>query len=122
MSRPPSSRPLASGGPSPAPPTGAPSASSTAAPKAPGQSVNTAVVTLDPTHGRILCVADVRGKLSTLNDLAREHGAHAILHTGDFGFFGTRLSDTRDLTLTGAFVVQQSRRLSTASPTAHSAI
>jgi hypothetical protein len=39
-------------------------------------------------HGRILCLADVRGRLSTLNELAQDAGAVAIIHTGDFGFFG----------------------------------
>lgn len=39
-------------------------------------------------HGRILCLADVRGRLSTLNELAQEASAVAIIHTGDFGFFG----------------------------------
>lgn len=33
-------------------------------------------------------MADIRGRLSGLNDLAREAGAKAIIHTGDFGFFG----------------------------------
>ncbi|EDR04863.1 uncharacterized protein LACBIDRAFT_166267, partial [Laccaria bicolor S238N-H82] len=42
---------------------------------------------LDTTHGRILCIADIRGRLSALNDLAREVNAKAIIHTGDFGFF-----------------------------------
>ncbi|KAF8306250.1 hypothetical protein DL93DRAFT_2232656 [Clavulina sp. PMI_390] len=41
----------------------------------------------DEKHGRILCLADVRGRLSTLNELAVETGAVAIIHTGDFGFF-----------------------------------
>lgn len=39
-------------------------------------------------QGRILCLADVRGRLSTLNELAHDAGAVAIIHTGDFGFFG----------------------------------
>jgi len=66
---------------------------------------------IDTRGGRILCVADVRGalcldcsccsgygklmqlghfpgKLSTLNALAIEHNAKAIIHTGDFGFYG----------------------------------
>lgn len=42
----------------------------------------------DEKHGRILCLADVRGRLSTFNELAKEVGAVAIIHTGDFGFFG----------------------------------
>ncbi|KAF9534437.1 hypothetical protein CPB83DRAFT_844245 [Crepidotus variabilis] len=49
--------------------------------------VNTQTKVLDTNHGRILCIADIRGRLSALNDLAREVNAKAILHTGDFGFF-----------------------------------
>ncbi|KAJ7647912.1 Ser/Thr protein phosphatase [Roridomyces roridus] len=49
--------------------------------------VNTQTKVLDTAHGRILCVADIRGRLSALNDLAREANADAIIHTGDFGFF-----------------------------------
>lgn len=56
-------------------------------PQAPRQ-VNTQTRLLDTTHGRILCIADIRGRLSALNDLAREVNAKAIIHTGDFGFFG----------------------------------
>jgi len=50
--------------------------------------VNTQTHVLDTHNGRILCIADIRGRLSALNDLAREVNAKAILHTGDFGFFG----------------------------------
>lgn len=50
--------------------------------------VNTQTKVLDTTHGRILCIADIRGRLSALNDLARDANAKAIIHTGDFGFFG----------------------------------
>lgn len=50
--------------------------------------VNTQTKILDSVHGRILCIADIRGRLSALNDLAREANADAIIHTGDFGFFG----------------------------------
>jgi hypothetical protein len=39
-------------------------------------------------RGRVLCLADLRGRISNLNELAQEAGADAILHTGDFGFFG----------------------------------
>ncbi|KAJ7645955.1 Ser/Thr protein phosphatase [Mycena polygramma] len=49
--------------------------------------VNTQTKVLDTAHGRVLCIADIRGRLSALNDLAREANAHAIIHTGDFGFF-----------------------------------
>lgn len=50
--------------------------------------VNTQTKLIDTVHGRILCIADIRGRLSSLNDLAREENAKAIIHTGDFGFFG----------------------------------
>jgi hypothetical protein len=50
--------------------------------------VNTQTKLIDTVHGRILCIADVRGRLSSLNDLAREANAKAVIHTGDFGFFG----------------------------------
>ncbi|KAI1319656.1 ser/Thr protein phosphatase [Xylariaceae sp. FL0255] len=36
---------------------------------------------------RVLCIADVRGNLSSLNDLARQARADHIIHTGDFGFY-----------------------------------
>ncbi|KAI0029668.1 hypothetical protein K488DRAFT_35706, partial [Vararia minispora EC-137] len=49
--------------------------------------VNTQTKVLDTVHGRIICIADIRGKLSALNDLAREANAKAIIHTGDFGLF-----------------------------------
>lgn len=39
-------------------------------------------------HGvRILAIAEIRGKLSQLNELAQLHSAHCIVHTGNFGFF-----------------------------------
>jgi hypothetical protein len=56
-----------------------------------GHQVNTQTKVLDTNHGRILCIADIRGRLSALNDLAREANAKAIIHTGDFGFFGIYL-------------------------------
>ncbi|KAH9483025.1 hypothetical protein JR316_0005125 [Psilocybe cubensis] len=49
--------------------------------------VNSHTTLLNSHNARILCLADIRGKLSALNDLAREHNAAAIIHTGDFGFF-----------------------------------
>ncbi|KAG2070002.1 hypothetical protein BDR04DRAFT_1100665 [Suillus decipiens] len=55
--------------------------------------VNTHTKVLDTTHGRILCIADIRGRLSGLNDLAREANAKAIIHTGDFGFFESNSLD-----------------------------
>ncbi|KAF7294097.1 Ser/Thr protein phosphatase [Mycena kentingensis (nom. inval.)] len=39
-----------------------------------------------PAQGRILCIADIRGRVSALNQLARDANADAIIHTGDFGF------------------------------------
>lgn len=50
--------------------------------------VNTQTKVLDSVHGRILCIADIRGRLSALNDMARDANAVAVIHTGDFGFFG----------------------------------
>lgn len=41
------------------------------------------------SHGgvRILCLAEIRGHLSLLNELAFEYQADIIVHTGSFGFF-----------------------------------
>ncbi|OJD21072.1 hypothetical protein ACJ73_07589 [Blastomyces percursus] len=36
---------------------------------------------------RVLCVADVRGNLKSLNQLAKQARADHIIHTGDFGFY-----------------------------------
>ncbi|RPA96631.1 hypothetical protein L873DRAFT_1810978 [Choiromyces venosus 120613-1] len=36
---------------------------------------------------RILCIADVRGNLRSLNELAKKANADYVLHTGDFGFY-----------------------------------
>ncbi|KDN36050.1 hypothetical protein K437DRAFT_63692 [Tilletiaria anomala UBC 951] len=49
--------------------------------------VNNQTYAIDGPNGRILCVADVRGNISSLNQLAAEHQAKAIIHTGDFGFY-----------------------------------
>lgn len=57
-------------------------------PRPPVHQVNTQTKVFDTAHGRLLCIADIRGRLSALNDLAREANASAIIHTGDFGFFG----------------------------------
>ncbi|KAH9963341.1 hypothetical protein BC827DRAFT_1266618 [Russula dissimulans] len=62
--------------------------------------VNTQTKLIDSVHGRILCVADIRGRLSSLNDMAREENAKAIIHTGDFGFFeATSIDRIHDRTL-----------------------
>lgn len=50
--------------------------------------VNSQTRVLDSVHGRVLCIADIRGNLSHLNTLAAEANAKAIIHTGDFGFVG----------------------------------
>ncbi|TFK64910.1 hypothetical protein BDN72DRAFT_825110 [Pluteus cervinus] len=64
------------------------------------QQVNTQTKVLDTTQGRILCIADIRGRLSALNELAREANAKAIIHTGDFGFFeASSLERINDRTL-----------------------
>ncbi|KAK7534771.1 ser/Thr protein phosphatase family protein [Phyllosticta citribraziliensis] len=42
---------------------------------------------------RVLCIADVRGNLRSLNDLAEQARADAIIHTGDFGFYDERSLD-----------------------------
>ncbi|KAL2260785.1 hypothetical protein VTK26DRAFT_5123 [Humicola hyalothermophila] len=36
---------------------------------------------------RVLCIADVRGNLRSLNELAKSARADYIIHTGDFGFY-----------------------------------
>ncbi|KFA50918.1 hypothetical protein S40293_02472 [Stachybotrys chartarum IBT 40293] len=54
-----------------------------------------AAAPLLPNHGRViqagplrvLCIADVRGNLRSLNDLAKQARADHIIHTGDFGFY-----------------------------------
>ncbi|EER23670.1 calcineurin-like phosphoesterase, putative [Coccidioides posadasii C735 delta SOWgp] len=49
---------------------------------------------------RILCVADVRGNLKSLNELAKQARADHIIHTGDFGFYDdTSLDRIADKTL-----------------------
>ncbi|KAF5390075.1 hypothetical protein D9757_003751 [Collybiopsis confluens] len=62
--------------------------------------VNTTTKTFDTAHGRILCIADIRGRHSAINDLAREANAVAVIHTGDFGFFeSSSLERINDRTL-----------------------
>ena len=36
---------------------------------------------------RILCIADIRGSLRSLNELAKAANADHVIHTGDFGFY-----------------------------------
>ncbi|TVY59107.1 Uncharacterized protein LCER1_G000639 [Lachnellula cervina] len=42
---------------------------------------------------RVLCVADVRGNLRSLNELAKQARADHIIHTGDFGFYDSTSLD-----------------------------
>lgn len=63
------------------------------------------------TAGRIVCVADIRGHIQQLNQIAAEHKASAIIHTGDFGFY-TRDSVSRMGERTLRHVVQYSPLLS----------
>ncbi|KNZ44715.1 hypothetical protein VP01_88g7 [Puccinia sorghi] len=42
---------------------------------------------LDCDHGRILCIADLRGAISQINILAKQFNAVAVIHSGDFGFY-----------------------------------
>ncbi|KAF1962619.1 hypothetical protein CC80DRAFT_433754 [Byssothecium circinans] len=42
---------------------------------------------------RVLCIADVRGNLQSLNQLAADARANYIVHTGDFGFYDDRSLD-----------------------------
>ncbi|KAF2009674.1 hypothetical protein BU24DRAFT_455610 [Aaosphaeria arxii CBS 175.79] len=42
---------------------------------------------------RVLCIADVRGNLQSLNQLAADARASYIIHTGDFGFYDDRSLD-----------------------------
>ncbi|KAJ5645910.1 hypothetical protein N7490_002282 [Penicillium lividum] len=80
--------PLANGAPQAGPPPGA-------TPLLPN---NGRVIQNGPT--RILCIADVRGNLKSLNDLARQARADHIIHTGDFGFYDdTSLERIADKTL-----------------------
>lgn len=58
----------------------------------PRPSVNTQTKIFDSTAGRILCIADIRGHISIINELAQEAKVDAVIHTGDFGFFGMLLS------------------------------
>ncbi|KAF2233280.1 hypothetical protein EV356DRAFT_468765 [Viridothelium virens] len=43
---------------------------------------------------RVLCIADVRGNLQSLNHLAKQAKADYVIHTGDFGFYDDRSLDS----------------------------
>ncbi|KAF2139410.1 uncharacterized protein K452DRAFT_254796 [Aplosporella prunicola CBS 121167] len=72
---------MANGGPAPGPVPGA-------QPLLPNQGR-----VIQNANSRILCIADVRGNLRSLNDLAKQARADAIIHTGDFGFYDDRSLD-----------------------------
>ncbi|OAA60501.1 hypothetical protein SPI_05625 [Niveomyces insectorum RCEF 264] len=65
------------------------------APGGPSPVLSTEARPLLPNQGRViqtgpirvLCIADVRGNLRSLNDLAKQARADYIVHTGDFGFY-----------------------------------
>ncbi|CAG8649977.1 17757_t:CDS:2, partial [Funneliformis caledonium] len=65
--------------------------------------------------GKIICVADVRGNISQLNQLAKQTGAIAVIHSGDFGFYENnsldRISDRtlRHLVTYSTIIPTQSR-------------
>ncbi|ODV95942.1 hypothetical protein PACTADRAFT_16123 [Pachysolen tannophilus NRRL Y-2460] len=42
---------------------------------------------IDKNGLKILLIAEIRGELSKLNDLAKQYGSDIIIHTGNFGFF-----------------------------------
>ncbi|KAG0130863.1 hypothetical protein HOY82DRAFT_356139 [Tuber indicum] len=76
---------------------------------------------------RILCIADVRGNLKSLNELAKKANADHVLHTGDFGFYDdSSLERIADKTL--RHVAQYSplledglkKRIQTPGPNSHS--
>ncbi|OGE53641.1 hypothetical protein PENARI_c007G05785 [Penicillium arizonense] len=83
-------------------PQGYPLANGAAAGPVPGATPllpnNGRVIQSGPT--RILCIADVRGNLKSLNELAKQARADHIIHTGDFGFYDdTSLERIADKTL-----------------------
>lgn len=43
---------------------------------------------------RILCVADARGNLSQLNELAEKQKATCVIHIGTFGFLDNETVET----------------------------
>ncbi|KAF9887009.1 hypothetical protein FE257_010625 [Aspergillus nanangensis] len=85
---PPQGYPIANGAANPGPVPGA-------TPLLPN---NGRIIQNGPT--RVLCIADVRGNLKSLNELARQARADHIIHTGDFGFYDdTSLDRIADKTL-----------------------
>ena len=48
---------------------------------------------IEKQGARILCIADVRGSLRSLNELAKQANADHIIHTGDFGFYDSSSLD-----------------------------
>ncbi|KAI8055505.1 hypothetical protein BDF22DRAFT_618205 [Syncephalis plumigaleata] len=62
-------------------------------------------------NARILCLADVRGNLAMIDELADKVNAAAVIHTGDFGFFVPESLDRVD-NRTIRYLVQSSPLLS----------
>ncbi|GAA5986351.1 hypothetical protein JCM10908_003718 [Rhodotorula pacifica] len=84
----------------PAPATAATTTEGAPARGVAGDPMSSRVDVINTKAGRILCVADVRGALSSLNSLAAEHSAVAIIHSGDFGFYEpSSLASISDRTL-----------------------
>ncbi|KAK9768935.1 hypothetical protein K7432_000061 [Basidiobolus ranarum] len=50
---------------------------------------NKNVRVFDTQAGRLLCIANIRGNFSYLNQLAKRYEAVAVLHCGEFGFYDT---------------------------------
>ncbi|KAG0225376.1 hypothetical protein BGW42_004462 [Actinomortierella wolfii] len=44
--------------------------------------------TISTAAGKVLCIADLRGNISQLNDLVDQTGAKVVIHSGEFGFYG----------------------------------
>ncbi|ORY91733.1 hypothetical protein BCR35DRAFT_260887 [Leucosporidium creatinivorum] len=83
-----------------APPAPAASAAPSSPLAQPVDSHSNRVDVINSAGGRILCVSDIRGAISTLNTLAAEHNAIAIIHSGDFGFYEpSSLASISDRTL-----------------------
>ncbi|KAJ5907363.1 hypothetical protein N7495_000045 [Penicillium taxi] len=86
---------------------------------------NGRVIQNGPT--RILCIADVRGNLKSLNELAKQARADHIIHTGDFGFYDdTSLERIADKTLKHVAqyspLLQENIKRSIAQATPHQSI
>lgn len=54
------------------------------------------VTTLPTAVQKVILVSGISGKLSLINDIAKQWSARAIIHTGNFGFFDCNSSPTGD--------------------------